>query len=274
MFTIFFWPQLRFLSYNWLQEGRKQTLSKGDHTIMSIYTNPGKRADIETTAGCFSRSAVKTHFVQIGESYIDLINRYIMPHYQEGDIVSISEKVISLCQKRVVYKTDMKLSFLARFLSKFASHSKAGIGVDSVWKMQFAIDHCGAPKIIWASLCAGAGKLLGKKGVFYDIAGAEVRGLDGFYDRAFQEYGDYGIRLPEDPDRVCNEIYEKTGVKAVIVDANDFTCDILGVADAVPYSRQQLAEMILDNPAGQSDQRTPFVLIRPNGESAGCLACS
>lgn len=230
---------------------------------MDFYTNEGKRAVIETTAGDFSRQAVKTHFVQIGENYIDLMEQYIKPIYQPGDIVSISEKVISLCQKRVIYKKDMKLSFLAKFLSKFASHSEAGIGVDSVWKMQFAIDHCGALKIIWAAICGGIGKLFGKKGVFYDIAGQEVRGLDGFYDHAFQAYGDFGIRLPEDPDRVCNEIYEKTGIAAMVVDANDFTCDILGVADTIPFTRQQLAEMILDNPAGQSTQMTPFILIRP-----------
>ena len=230
---------------------------------MELTANEGKRVCIETTAGTFSRYSIKTQFVQNGENYNDLIRQYIKPLYQEGDMVSISEKVISLCQKRIIYKKDMKLSWLARFLSKFASHSTAGIGVDSEWKMQFAIDHCGALKIIWASICAGIGKIFGKKGVFYEIAGDEVRGLDGFYDHSFAEYGEYGIRLPEDPVGVCNEIYEQTGVKAVVVDVNDFTCDILGAADSIPYSTSQLAEILLDNPAGQSTQLTPFVLIRP-----------
>lgn len=93
----------------------------------------------------FARHAIATHFVQVGESYMDLIQKYVVPIYQEGDILSSSEKIISLCQKRIVRKSDMKLSWLAKFLSKFASHSSAGIGVDSPWKMQFAIDqrgHC------------------------------------------------------------------------------------------------------------------------------------
>lgn len=229
---------------------------------MCMTVNNGKQLDIRTSAGVFSRYAIKTHFITIGEDYIALLERYVKPSYRREDIVSISEKVISLCQGRVIYKKDMKLSGLARFLSGFASHSSAGIGVDSVWKMQFAIDHCGAARIIFAALCGGIAKLFGKKGVFYDIAGPEVRGLDGFYDQAFPEYGDYGIRLPENADQVCNEIYQRTGMQAIIVDANDFTCDILGVAAAVCHSRKVLGEMLRDNPSGQSAQQTPFVLIR------------
>ena len=230
---------------------------------MQLTTNQGKNLTIQTSVGTFSRYAIPTHFVQIGENYIDLIQQYITPVYRPGDIISISEKIISLCQKRIIYKKDMKLSRLAKLLSRFASHSSAGIGVDCVWKMQFALNHCGTWKILYATLCSAIGKLFGKHGIFYDIAGEEVRGLDGFYDKSYSVYGDFGIRLPENPDKVCEEIYEKTGVMAMIVDANDFTRDILGTCSAITYTRDQLAQMIQDNPSGQSTQQTPFVIIRP-----------
>lgn len=230
---------------------------------MELTANEGKRVQIETSFGTYSRYAIKTHFVQIGENYNDLIQQYIQPIYQDGDIVSISEKVISLCQKRILYKKDMHITLLAKFLCRFASHSSAGIGVDNVWKMQFAIDHCGKCKIIFAAICGGIGKLLGKKGIFYRIAGDEVRGLDGFYSKAFAEYDDFGIRLPEDPAGVCDEIYHQTGIPVAIVDANDFTCDILGLSDAAGLTPQEMAQLLADNPAGQSAQMTPFVLIRP-----------
>ena len=229
---------------------------------MELFVNEGKQCRVTTAAGTFERYAIKSHFVKIGEDYVDLMQKYIAPVYQPGDVVSISEKVISLCQKRVVPKSQMKLSWLAKFLSRFASSSDAGIGVDSVWKMQFAIDHCGSLKILFAAVCSAVGKLFGKKGVFYDIAGEEVRGLDGFYDKSFAEYGNYGIRLPEDPDGVCNEIYQKTGILATVVDVNDYTCDILGVSDASILRKEDLAQILKDNPSGQSTQLTPFVLIR------------
>lgn len=230
---------------------------------MQFQVNDSKNVTIQVGDRYFARNAIQTHFVQIGENYIDLVKRYVAPLYQEGDILSISEKIVALCQKWVVYKKDMRLSWLARFLSKFAMHSEAGIGVDSPWKMQFAIDHCGALKVIWAAICAGVGKLFGKHGIFYDMVGQEITGLDGFYDHVFDVYGQFGIRIPENSSGVCDEIYAATGVKAMIVDANDLTRDLLGKAQALEEPEADLLGMIRDNPAGQSAQCTPFILIRP-----------
>lgn len=228
----------------------------------TLVPNEGKNLLIETSFGTYARGAIKTHFVEIGEDYCELVKRYVLPHYQEGDILSISEKIISLCQKNIIYKKDMKLTGLAKFLSKFATHSPYGIGVDNPWKMQFAIDHCGALKIIWASFAAGVGKLFGKKGVFYKIAGPEVAGLDGFYDASFDIYGTFCMMLPKEPDTVCKNIKEATGVSCMLVDANDFERDILGRSPDLGLSVEQCQELIADNPAGNSTQLTPFILIR------------
>jgi hypothetical protein len=128
--------------------------------------------------------------------------------------------------------------------------------------MQYAIDINGGAKVFLAAVCAGFGKLVGKKGIFYDMVGEEVRGLDGFYPDVFPIYGEYGIPLPKNPNGVCNEIKEKTGMSCMIIDANDFTRDILGKSDDLALNDDQLCEIIRDNPAGQDDQCTPFILIR------------
>lgn len=222
----------------------------------------GKNVEIQVGQNKYKRHAIQTHYIQLGESYVDLIKKYVVPIYEEGDIVSLSEKIISLCQKRIVYKKDVHVGGLAKFLSKFAMRSDAGVGVDNPYKMQFAIDLCGAPKVIWASIAGGFCKLFGKHGVFYKIVGQEVSGLDGFYGNVFSDYAEFGIRIPENPDGVCNEIYEATGVKSMIVDANDFNVEILGKADSITESVDELRGMIKDNPAGQSKTLTPMVLIR------------
>lgn len=228
--------------------------------------NENKNLRIETSFGPYDRGAIRTHFVAIGEDYIELVKKYVAPHYQEGDILSIAEKIISLCQKNIIYKKDMKLTALAKFLSKFASHSPHGIGVDNPWKMQFAIDHCGAVKIIYASVAAGIGKLFGKRGVFYKIAGPEVAGLDGFYSASFEEYGNFCMMLPKEPDEVCRKIQEATGITCMLVDANDFERDILGKSPDLALTDEQCAELIRDNPSGNSTQLTPFILIRKAAE--------
>ena len=105
------------------------------------------------------------------------------------------------------------------------------------------------------------GKLFGKRGVFYDIMGYEVRCLDGFYPDVFPEYGEYGILVPENCSEVCDEIYAATGVPCVIVDANDFSCDIFGKCACVQLPDDEICKILRDNPAGQSDACTPFVLV-------------
>lgn len=222
----------------------------------------GKNVEIDVNGEKYLRHAVKTHYIQLGESYIDVIDKYVSPIYEKGDIISLSEKIISLCQKRVVYKKDMKVSGLAKFLSKFAMRSDAGVGVDNPYKMQFAIDLCGRFKVIWAALAGGFCKIFRKHGVFYEIVGPEVSGLDGFYGNVFADYAEFGIRIPENSTGVCNEIYEKLGIKAMIVDANDFNVEILGKSDAIENTDDELKKMVKDNPAGQVKTLTPIVLIR------------
>ena len=230
---------------------------------MDFWMNEDKPVEIEVDGKRYARCAIKTHFVQVGESYLDLVRKYVLPMYQPGDLLSSSEKIIALCQKRVVYKKDMPVGGLAKFLSRFASHSSAGIGVDCPYKMQFAINEVGAPRVIWASICAGVGKLFGHRGVFYEMVGQEVSGLDGFYDHEWKEYGEFGIRIPENPTGVCDEVERELGVKMMIVDANDLNVEILGHASSIDMTDEQLAALIADNPAGQSRELTPFILIRP-----------
>ena len=230
---------------------------------MEFTANENKKISIETSTGTSDRCAIRTHFIEIGEDYVELVERYVRPLWQEGDLLAIAEKIVSLCQNNVIPKSEVKVTRLAKFLSRFATqHNSAGIGVGDVYKMQYAIDLNGGPKVFFAAVCAGFGKLVGKKGIFYDMVGEEVRGLDGFYPDVFPVYGEYGIPLPKNPNGVCNEIKEKTGMSCMIIDANDFTRDILGKSDDVKFTDDQLCEMIQDNPAGQDDQCTPFILIR------------
>lgn len=229
---------------------------------MELKANENKNLKIEVEGESFNRYAIKTHYVQIGENYIDIIEKYVKPYYQEGDFISISEKIISLCQNRVIYKKDVKVSRLAKFLSKFAMSSDAGVGVDSPYKMQVAINLCGKFKVIYAAILAGIGKIFRKKGIFYKIVGQEISGLDGFSGKVFPEYSEFGIRIPENSNEVCDEIYNKLGIKAMIVDANDFNVEILGKSKSLNYEDSTLAKIIKDNPAGQSKQLTPIILIR------------
>ena len=229
---------------------------------MIEYTmNDNKKVEIEVNGEVYQRKAIQTHFVKQGESYIDIMEKYVLPNYKEGDFISISEKIIALCQNRVVKREDIKIGFWAKFLSKFASHPDTGVGVGETIKMQYAIDKAGLLKVLYAALASAVTKLFGKRGVFYEIVGQDVSGLDGFYDHVWVEYRDIGIEMPENPSGVCNEIKSKLGISCMIVDANDLGQEILGYSDDLKERENDLKEFIKDNPAGQGNECTPIILM-------------
>ena len=85
----------------------------------------------------YERYAVKTHFIERGENLVDILRRYVAPLYQPGDVVTISEKVVSMCQNNTVEMKDVHVGFWARFLSKFATSNHNGIGMnEDVYKRQ------------------------------------------------------------------------------------------------------------------------------------------
>lgn len=212
----------------------------------------------------YERYAIQTHFIERGESYIELIEQYVLPLHRESDILSISEKVISMCQNNVVEKRDVKLGFWAKSLSRFASSNNHGIAMDEPYKLQLAINIAGLPRILLASVCSAVTKLFRKKGVFYKIAGHGIDGIDGFYmDSSFDVYHDIALLNPREPKKVCNEICDKLNVKCMIVDANDLSVELFGKSDSLEDTdNEHLINIIRDNPAGQSDELTPFIILR------------
>ena len=212
----------------------------------------------------YKRWAIQTHFVERGESYIELIQEYVVPLYEEGDILSMSEKIIAMCQNNVVEKKDIHVGFWAKFLSKFATSNNHGVAMDEPYKLQLAINIAGLPRILFASFCSAITKLFGKRGVFYKIAGHGIDGIDGFYKgSSFEVYHDIALLNPKEPVKVCNEIQDKTGVRCLLVDANDLNIEIFGKSSLLgDIDDKHLINIIKDNPAGQSDELTPLILIK------------
>ena len=230
---------------------------------MEFKSNSDKNVEIEVDGSIYLRHAIKTKFITLKDCYIDILKEYVSDIYMEGDILSISEKIISICQNKIVRREDIKIGFWANTLSKFACRkNRGGYGVGMPINMQYAIDKVGLFRVIVASVVGGIAKIFGIKGVFYKIVGREVSGLDGFYDGAWNEYKDMGIEIPENPNLVCNEIKNKLGISCMIVDSNDFGKEILGKSKDITLTEKVLKQIIRDNPAGQDQETTPLILIR------------
>ena len=85
---------------------------------MKFVANEGKDVDIQVGDDVYQRHAIKTRFIETTDNYIDVVKEYVSDLYKEGDILSISEKIISICQNKIVRREDIKIGFWANFLSK------------------------------------------------------------------------------------------------------------------------------------------------------------
>ena len=118
--------------------------------------------------------------------------------------------------------------------------------------------------MLLAAAVSAVTRPFGVRGLFYKICGHGVAGIDGFYpDSSFEQYHTMGVINPEHPVELCDALYAATGVPVVVMDANDFDQNQLGKGTDFPLTDDQIQDAMRDNPSGQGDELTPFILIRP-----------
>ena len=101
-----------------------------------LLPNEGKNLKIETGFGEYLRYPVKTHVVKSGDSLKEIVDTYVKPYLEEGDSVFISEKIVAISQGRAFKLEDIKVSPLAKFLSRFVQKTSYGIGLGMPQTMQ------------------------------------------------------------------------------------------------------------------------------------------
>ena len=212
----------------------------------------------------YARFAIQTHFVQRGESQKELVEKYVRPLYQEGDVLSFGAKVMCMCVESVKTRDEVKPGFWTKFLWRFVGINHTGVGMHEPYKLQLVIDICGLPRVLLAVFCSAVTKPFGIHGVFYKVCGKGVGGIDGFYFRSsFDLYKQMALINPDHPDELCEELAKQTGIPVVLMDANDLQRDQLGKSKNFPLTDEEIQDAMRDNPSGQGDELTPLILIRP-----------
>ena len=212
----------------------------------------------------YDRYAIQTHFVQVGESQRELVEKYVRPLYQPGDMLSFGAKVMCMCVQSVRTREQVKPGFWANFLWRFAGINHTGVGMHEPYKLQLVIDMVGLPRVLLAAFCSAVTKPFGVRGVFYKICGQGVGGIDGFYERSsFQLYHELALINPANAQQLVDELAQQTGIPVVLMDANDIQRDQLAKSAGFPLTDEQIQDAMQDNPSGQGDELTPLILIRP-----------
>lgn len=229
--------------------------------MTELTPNPGKNEVIEVDGVRYGRYPVKTHVITDQDQMPDVAGKYALAHMQEGDILFISEKSVACSQKRAVPLEEIHPRPLAKFLTRFVYKSPYGIGLGIPETMEMALRECGVLRILFAAFISAIGKLLGKRGWFYKVAGYRAESIDGPTPYTLPPYNRCVVLGPENPDKVAEDINKAIGHPVAIVDVNDLQGKILGISDK-EMNKEMLARILKDNPLGQSAQQTPMGIIR------------
>ena len=229
--------------------------------MSELCANEGKQTIIEVDGKKYMRLPIKTHVVTEHDKIEDVAEKYAMPNMQEGDILFISEKCVACSQKRAVPLAEINPRPLAKLLCKFVYKSPYGIGLGIPETMEMALRECGSTRRLFAAFVSAVGKLLGKRGWFYKVAGYRAESIDGPTPYTLPPYNKCVVLGPADPDGVAAAVAGKIGFRVAIVDVNDLTGKILGASDE-SIDRELLPRILRDNPLGQSAQQTPMGIIR------------
>ena len=226
-----------------------------------MQANENKNLVIEVEGNDYERYPIKTHVITDADDICDVCEKYAKDVMVEGDILFISEKCVACTQKRAIPMDEIKPRPLAKLLCKFVYKSPYGIGLSIPQTMEMALQEVGTLKILFAAFCSACGKLVGKRGIFYDIAGNKAKSIDGPCDCTIPPYNHCVVLGPLNPDAVAKQIKDRIGFDTIIVDINDLDGEILGISDD-SISRELYAKILKDNPLGQSRQQTPMGIIR------------
>ena len=215
----------------------------------------------------YRRDPVKTHKVGIGEDLGGVIALYAAERITPRTTLCLSQKFVSICNGDVRHIDDVQDSWLARLIVKYVQKNDNGdIGYSHPKKMQVAIDEVGYPRMIAAVVGGGIGKfVLRRNGDFYRIAGHHISEIDGFNPDAMPPFDQYAMLPSKHPDAICEELAQRFGCAAYIIDGNNINVEVVGRSVNLPMSDADAREVMLDNPMGQGDELTPVFLITPEG---------
>ncbi len=209
---------------------------------------------------CFLRSPIKTKILTPNDDIISIVCEYTNGLRKENDIIVISESPVAITQNRAINEEGIKVGFMAKFLWRGVKNVEYGVGLRSQTSMQCAIDECGHLRILFAAVFGLCGKLIGKRGIFYKVAGNQAALIDAAHTSPVPPYDKTVIKGPVKTNQICKKIKQLTGNETAIMDINDIGGSwVMGKSDGV--DEKLLEQVMNDNPQGQQKELTPICLV-------------
>lgn len=200
---------------------------------------------------------VHTKILTNKDNIVDAILEYAGKDITSRDIVCTAESVLAITQNRYVRPEELNVCWQARLMNRFVPGAGS---MASIYGMQAAMEEEGKWNMLYSFIVGAVSKIMGKPGVFYARCRQaslidDVTGTMPPFDKCIV----YG---PANADRVCEDIKNATGAYgAVVADVNDLKqAAVLGKSSGI--DPQRIAQILIDNPFGNDNQKTPIVIIK------------
>lgn len=208
---------------------------------------------------------LRTHLLTDLDDPVEVVARYTRGVARPGDVMTIAESALAIMQGRYRLPEEVRPGFWARRLCHFFPlHGSLG----TPYSLQALMDEEGTLRVMAAAAVGLAAKLLGWRGVFYRLAGAQARLIDDV-GGTLAPYDRYIVLGPKDPQAFVAAAAARTGLRWAVVDANDAgQAYILAASPGIDVPA--LERLLRANPAGNGAEQTPLVLIRPASSAGSC----
>ena len=244
-----FWENYGHFGITKKQDGLLVNLNRHNKKeLIEIPLKPGYKA-----------IAVKTDLLGSFDNPIETVMDYCKNVTREKDILTIGETPLAIMQGRYVAPQNLEYNIFSKILCYFF-HPTSSLA--TACGMQLLIDKIGVTRITFSLILGFLFKCIGIKGVFYRLTGFESSLIDDIsgtvvpYDKSI-------VMGPINTKLFCDKLSKQLEVEVAVVDVND-----LGGVKILASSNNSinniLKEILKVNPAGNSDEKTPIVLIRNN----------
>ncbi|MGB8700239.1 MAG: F420-0:Gamma-glutamyl ligase [Thermosynechococcaceae cyanobacterium] len=248
------WVQIRYIAY-----GPRGRLPRVHHEVLPLSYPDAAQPLRWRSAESAEVLPVPTHLLTQLDSCVDIVRRYVLPQSKPGDIITIGETPVAIMQGRYRHPAEIQPGWLAQRLCYFFLPTSS---LATACGLQSLVDIVGPWRVFFAFVGGSILKIIGKPGGFYQLAGEQARLIDDVTG-TLPPYDQFIVPGPENPQGVVDEIKAQTGLSAAIVDVNDLgAVKVLAASSGVSIAL--LEKALKKNPAGNADEQTPVVLIRPN----------
>lgn len=248
-----------WLKIFWENYGHFGITKKQDGLLVNLNRHNKKELiEIPLKLG-YKAIAVKTDLLGSFDNPIETVMDYCKNVTREKDILTIGETPLAIMQGRYVAPQNLEYNIFSKILCYFF-HPTSSLA--TACGMQLLIDKIGVTRITFSLILGFLFKCIGIKGIFYRLTGFESSLIDDIsgtvvpYDKSI-------VMGPINTKLFCDKLSKQLEVEVAVVDVND-----LGGVKILASSNNSinniLKEILKVNPAGNSDEKTPIVLIRNN----------